>query len=78
MPGDFEAIALGGTRTLDDPQAALAYDLEGTDSHNLTVPSAPEMAGAQTAAEMVEMYWASLLRDIPFSHCDSNRVANAA
>ena len=78
VPGDFEAITLGGTRTLDDPQAALAYDLEGIDSHNLTVPSAPEMAGAQTAAEMVEMYWASLLRDMPFAHYDSNRVANAA
>ena len=31
--GDFEAIPLGGTRKLTSPQAGLAFDLEGPDSH---------------------------------------------
>ena len=77
-PSDFEAITLGGTRTLTNPQAGLAYDLEGTDSHNLTVAPAPVMAGSQLAAEMVEMYWAALLRDVPFSTFSGNSLANHA
>ena len=77
-PSDFEAITLGGTRTLTNPQAGLAYDLEGTDSHNLTVDPAPVMAGSQCAAEMVEMYWAALLRDVPFSNYSESLLANEA
>src|SRR5690349_7951589 len=32
-PEDFESIAMGGTVPLVDPQAGLAFDLEGIDSH---------------------------------------------
>jgi hypothetical protein len=77
-PGDFEHIILGGTRRLINPQAGLAFDLEGTDSHNLTVPPAPALASAQHAAEMVEMYWASLLRDVPFTSYSTHATAQAA
>ncbi len=77
-PADFEAIPLGGKRTLTNPQSGLAYDLEGTDGHNFTVDAAPVMAGSQQAAEMVEMYWAALLRDVPFSTYSSNATANQA
>src|ERR1700686_2531215 len=31
-PADFENIIMGGARKLTDPQAGLAFDLEGTDS----------------------------------------------
>ncbi len=77
-PADFENIILGEGRLLTNPQAGLAFDLEGTDSHSLSVPAAPTMAGAQTAAEMVELYWASLLRDVPFSQYGTSPTANAA
>ncbi len=77
-PADFENIILGAGRPLTNPQSGLAFDLEGTDSHSLSVPAAPTMAGAQTAAEMVEMYWASLLRDVPFSQYGTSSTANAA
>jgi hypothetical protein len=77
-PADFENIILGDGRKLTNPQSGLAFDLEGTDSHNLAVPAAPTMAGAQNAAEMVELYWASLLRDVPFSEYGSNSTARAA
>jgi hypothetical protein len=74
-PSDFESIILGGTRKLTNPQSGLAFDTEGTDSHNITVPAAPTLACTQTAAEMVEMYWASLLRDVPFSQYPLNATA---
>ncbi|MGA2694653.1 MAG: vanadium-dependent haloperoxidase [Terriglobales bacterium] len=77
-PSDFNNIILGGTRTLTDPQSGLAFDLEGTDGHNLTVDPAPVMAGPQQAAEMVELYWAALLRDLSFSAYASNPYANQA
>jgi hypothetical protein len=77
-PDDFERIMLGGPRHLTNPQAGLAFDLEGTDAHNLTVPPAPALASAQHAAEMVELYWAALLRDVPFTSYSTNAMAQAA
>jgi len=77
-PSDFNAIPLGGTRTLNNPQAGLAYDLEGTDGHNLAVAPPPVMSGSQLAAELVEMYWAALLRDLPFINYATNSGAIAA
>src|SRR5207248_7747873 len=32
---DFERIVLGGNSKLTNPQAGLAFDLQGTDSHQL-------------------------------------------
>lgn len=68
-PADFESIPLGATadRPLVNPQAALAYDLQGTDSHQLAMLPAPTLAGAEEAGEMVELYWQALLRDVPFT-----------
>src|SRR6202035_6177106 len=72
-PADFENIIMGGSRKLTDPQSGLAFDLEGTDSRQfgnspcprnqetvVVVPPAPSLASAAYAAELIEMYWASL------------------
>lgn len=77
-PADFENIILGGSRKQTDPQAGLAFNLEGTDSHQLAVRAAPAEASAENAGEMVELYWASLLRDVPFTQYGSNSLATQA
>jgi len=77
-PSDFENITLGGTVKLTNPQSGLAYDLEGMDAHNLTVSAPPALASPQMATEMVEGYWASLLRDVPFDQYPSNTIARQA
>jgi len=77
-PTDFANIIMSGANLLTNPQSGLAFDLEGSDGHNLTVPAAPTVAGTQTAAEMVELYWASLLRDVPFDQYPGNSIAVAA
>jgi len=77
-PSDFENITLGGTVKLTNPQSGLAYDLEGMDAHNLTVLAPPTLASPQMATEMVEMYWVSLLRDVPFDQYPSNAMAQQA
>jgi hypothetical protein len=80
---DFANIGVGtpggdGNSKLNGPQAALAFDLEGLDSHATVIPAAPSVASAQTAAEQVEHYWAALLADVPFTDYATNaRVGDA-
>jgi hypothetical protein len=89
-PADFNAIQLGGSRRLVNPQSGLAFDLEGTDSHQLFVPPnqptdpptalppAPALASAEIAGEAVELYWMSLLRDTNFSEYSTSPLAAQA
>jgi hypothetical protein len=79
-PRDFERIPLGmqGARKLLGPQGGLALDLMGPDSHALVVPPAPRTDGARTAAEMAELYWMALLRDVDFSRFEDSPLAVAA
>jgi membrane-associated phospholipid phosphatase len=65
---DYDAIITGHTDArLKNPQAAVAYDLEGADTHVLSIPSAPAFSSAWRAGEAVENYWMALLRDVSFS-----------
>ena len=80
---DFENILVGtpggGPNSKNNgPQGALAFDLEGLDSHATVIPPAPSVASAQTAAEEVEHYWAALLRDVPFSQYPTSPLAAEA
>lgn len=67
-PNDFENIPLGGGRKFVNPQAGLAFDLEGPDAQSLTIPAAPRIDGPENSSEMGELYWMALLRDTHFSH----------
>jgi hypothetical protein len=77
-PADFEAIPLGGTVKLTDPQSGLAFDLQGCDGPALAIPPAPALASAEEAGEMVELYWAALLRDVSFADYPTSPDAAAA
>ena len=77
-PADFEAITVGGARTLNGPQGGLAFDLEGLDSSQFASPPAPALASEAYATELVELYWASLLRDVAFTDYATNPVAAQA
>ena len=90
-PTDFENIILGGTRTLNGPQGGLAFGLEGSDGvqfgnapspnnqeNNVVVAPAPALASAAYGTELIELYWASLLRDVAFTDYTTNQIANQA
>lgn len=78
-PEDFELVPLGGYSKLANPQAALGYELIGPDPAQLALPPAPRFASAAQAAEMVELYWRALLRDVPFErYGDHPGVRSAA
>jgi len=82
---DFEHVIVGtpgGTGPnsfLNGPQGALAFDLQGLDSHATNgIPPAPSVSSAQTAAEEVEHYWGALLRDVHFTDYPGNSLVAKA
>jgi hypothetical protein len=82
-PADFESIPMGDPdsalrRKFVNPQAGLAFDLEGADSHALAIRPAPAFNSAEEAGEIVENYWMALLRDVPFSEYQTNQLAHMA
>jgi hypothetical protein len=75
---DFENIDRGSGMKLVNPQSAYTWELEGLDSHQLACPPAPAVGSAQGAAEMVELYWQALARDIPFGDYASSPIIQTA
>jgi hypothetical protein len=88
---DFENVITGGPRTQTDPLAGRAFALEGSDPvqfgnatspanqiNQIVVPPAPALASETYGTELVEMYWASLLRDVAFTDYASNATAAQA
>lgn len=73
-------------RRLVNPQSALAFDLEGVDSHQaaagppsatlcpVALPPAPSYSSAEEIGEMAELYWMALARDVPFSKYASTQL----
>jgi hypothetical protein len=81
--GDFERapIQLGGPTKLNGPRAAFAGQLIGKDPAGFgdsVVPPAPALTSVDYAIELVELYWASLLRDVHFESYSTNATAQAA
>lgn len=72
-PADFADVPLGGLndpntrQPLTDPQCGLAFDLEGIDSHLLTIPPAFAFASPGAISEIAENYWLALARDVAFA-----------
>lgn len=82
-PADFEAIPMGCANParqmkLVNPQAGLAFDLEGGDCHEFAIRAAPAFASAEEAGEIVESYWMALLRDVRFAEYATNPLAQQA
>src|SRR5271166_5116579 len=77
-PKDFENIVLGGPRTLNGPQGGLSFYLDCEDASQIAVPPAPALASEEYATELVELYWASLLRDVAFTNYKSGGPGSVA
>ena len=88
---DFENVITGGPRTLNGPLGGRAFALEGSDDvqfgnapspanqiDQIVVPPAPAVASEAYGTELVELYWASLLRDVAFTDYSSNDIAAQA
>jgi hypothetical protein len=75
---DFDALTLGGTEPLVDPQAGLAYDLETYDPSQNAIPPFNTLTSPGLAAQMIEAYWQALTRDVSFSDYDTDPTVAAA
>ena len=91
LNSDFEAMIMGGTKTMNGPQGSYAYDLETADSIQFgnapwvgdptglpLVPPFAQIASPDYGTQLVEMFWGSLLRDVAFTDYASNATAIAA
>ena len=62
-----------------NPQAGLAKDRLTDKPSKYAMPPAPKVVSAVVAAEMTELYWAALLRDVSFDKFDTDpKVQQAA
>jgi hypothetical protein len=77
-PRLFEQIQLGGSVPLVDPQAGLAFDLEGTDSHQLAIGTPPSVASRDISDAAIENYWMALCRDVNFTQYGNEPLTTAA
>ncbi|HEY0038423.1 MAG TPA: vanadium-dependent haloperoxidase [Longimicrobium sp.] len=83
-PADFREILLGtidpGARRmkLTNPQSGLAFDLEGPDAQENTMPPAPRFDSVVEAHEQGELYWMALARDVYFGDYGTDPFIQAA
>ncbi|HEU0078956.1 MAG TPA: hypothetical protein VFQ76_14980, partial [Longimicrobiaceae bacterium] len=85
-PADFEEIQLAppppsplvGPIKLTTPQSGLAFDVEGPDAQELTMPPAPRFDSEVAAHEAGELYWMAVARDVYFGSYGSDPAVAAA
>jgi len=80
---DFEAILVGRENDplrnrLVSPQAAFAFEMSGLDGNANRIFAAPSFDSAINEAEMAELYWYSVTRDVPFSVYESRNIIQRA
>lgn len=80
VPAELEAVPLSpiAARKLVNPQGAYAFDMTGVDAYATPLPPGPLFASAEAAAEVGEIYWMALAREIPFRDFASDPLIAAA
>lgn len=65
-------------RAWESQGAGLTFDLEGPDAQSVTMPPCPSLDSQELIAEMAEVYWMAICRDIPFSNWGTNATIESA
>lgn len=65
-------------RAWESMGAGLVFDLEGPDAQACGMPPAPKLDSDELAAEISELYWMSLIRDVKFNDFSSDRTVRRA
>jgi hypothetical protein len=77
-PADFERVPLGGFTKLANPQGGLSLNLIGPDPAQVELAPPPRFASPEQGAELVELYWQALLRDVAFAEYEAHPLARRA
>lgn len=75
---DFDLVPLSGIMKLKSAMGGMSFTLQGPDSYAVEARVPPAFASPELAAEMAELYWMALLRDVPFADYETNALANEA
>jgi membrane-associated phospholipid phosphatase len=75
---DFAAVPRGGQGVPIGFAQAFAFVLEGADPHEYSTLPPPAFASEQMAAEVAEVYWQALTRDVPFTQYGEEPLTRAA
>jgi hypothetical protein len=67
-----------GVRAWESQGAGLTFDLDGPDAQAVTMPPCPSLDSQELIAEMGEVYWMSLCRDVPFANWATDATINNA
>lgn len=67
--------ATDAERRFVNPQASVAFDLIGGDSHTYYLPAAPPFNSTEQGGEYIEVAWMAILRDVPFEDYPGNPLA---
>lgn len=84
LPVDFEHIRAGKPQPdhepamFTNPLAGAATEQHGPDPKDLEMPPAPGILSASSAAELIELYWMALLRDVPLADLNNYPDAGTA
>lgn len=65
-------------RAWESQGAGLTFDLEGPDAQAVTMPPCPSLDSQELIAEMGEVYWMALCRDVPFANWTTDPTIQAA
>ncbi len=78
--GDFSGLTLSNEaeRTLANPSAYKSFDLHGGFADATRLAPAPATQSAHAAAEMIEVYWQALTRDINFRDYGTSALISRA
>ena len=78
--GDYSQIPLSdqADRKLANPTAFRSFDLHGGFADSTFITASPATQSAHAAAEMIEVYWQALTRDINFSDYQNSDMIAAA
>lgn len=68
----------GDAAQFTNPQGGLAADQLTHHPASYSMPPAPAVLSVSTAAEMTELYWMALLRDVPFNDFSGKQFDHAA
>lgn len=73
---DFDDLSLDPSAgyKLANPQGALKFQSCGLDGHAIRIAPAHRFSSPEIAGELVEVYWQSLTRDIPFVDFEENNL----
>lgn len=78
VAADFLAVPMGGSLKQVNPQAAYTFTLQGLDSHHVDLSPPPAFASAEAAADLGEVYWQAILRDVAFADYATSPLATRA